>query len=515
MNKSMIFGIAFMAALVAMAGQAAALNCNSFAFTSLSDYFGNPAFVYYENPDWSLPTVNMTLNAPGLSITSGSASVPDFSGDTYTWQLGAATPNVYSVTLTAMNSTDASDFCIKNLVLNLQNPPNPAISLTMDDVQEQVIGQAFNVNAYLNNIGTTAAYNATGTFDILNANSNSPQFTAQINSGSTQTQTFQVTSANTCTYYSARIQVDYFNQNGEQMASVYATDTFNVSGPDMVVDNMTLPASAIEGSSVTLSADVRNTGGYAAQGFDVEFYDGSPSNGTLIATGSFTGTLAAGASTTVNANWVAASVGNATIYAEITNSMECFLDNNQNSGTMEITASCGDGYCNGGESCGSCPSDCGTCPPTGGGGGGGQTVGGGGGGATGSCIMNYNCTSWSECTPEGIQTRICEYEGNCPDYYAEERKPDTERSCRYVMPAENITIPGGEVPEENATEETGGQMGGLTGFIIANPGTSAGMVAAILIIIGAVYYGLTRNGSKPRKNGQAFKYNSKKIKGEK
>ena len=517
MNKAMIFGIAFLAALVVMTGQAAALDCNQIAFTSISDYFGNPAFVYYENSEWNLPTVNMTLSYAPLTLVSGSTPWNDFSGDTYTWELTAATPNVYIVTIRATNSTNATDFCDSgNIALNLQNPPNPAISLTMDDVQEQVIGQAFNVNAYLNNIGTTAAYNATGTFDILNANSNSPQFTAQINNGNTATQTFQVTSANTCTYYSTRIQVDYFDVNGVQMPSVYANDTFNVSGPDLIVDAVTLPASAVEGSTVTLSAGVNNTGNYAAQGFNVDFYDGDPSgSGTLVATGSYSGTLAANSATTVTANWVASGVGTADIYAQVSGSMECFLNNNENSNSFNITATCGDGYCNGGESYSTCSIEC-PAPPPAPSGGGGQAATGGGGSPSGSCIMNYNCTAWSECMPEGTQTRVCEYEGNCPDYYAEKRQPDMERSCRYTptIPAENVTIPGGE-PAENVTGGETGEIGGLTGFIIANPGTSAGIVAAIVIMIGAVYYGLTRKGGKPTKNGQAFKYGTKKIKGEK
>ena len=37
----------------------------------------------------------------------------------------------------------------------------------------------------------------------------------------------------------------------------------------------------------------------------------------------------------------------------------------------DASPSCGDGSCNGSETCSSCPADCGTCPPSGGGGGGG------------------------------------------------------------------------------------------------------------------------------------------------
>ncbi len=53
-----------------------------------------------------------------------------------------------------------------------------------------------------------------------------------------------------------------------------------------------------------------------------------------------------------------------------------------------ISATCGDGTCNSGETCSSCVGDCGACPVTTGGSGGGGGGGGGGGSSGGSSTIN-------------------------------------------------------------------------------------------------------------------------------
>ncbi|MFH1311476.1 MAG: C1 family peptidase [Nanoarchaeota archaeon] len=61
----------------------------------------------------------------------------------------------------------------------------------------------------------------------------------------------------------------------------------------------------------------------------------------------------------------------------------------KHSGVKEQPTFCGDGTCNGAETCSSCSSDCGTCPvpPSGGGGGGGGGSGGSGGGSGGRYVL--------------------------------------------------------------------------------------------------------------------------------
>jgi hypothetical protein len=81
-----------------------------------------------------------------------------------------------------------------------------------------------------------------------------------------------------------------------------------------------------------------------------------------------------------------------------------FMSGNSTELNLAATGSiCGDDYCTGGESCSSCPGDCGECST----GGGGSPGGGGGGGGGGTiCVSNWQCTEWSECSA-GEQTREC------------------------------------------------------------------------------------------------------------
>ena len=78
---------------------------------------------------------------------------------------------------------------------------------------------------------------------------------------------------------------------------------------------------------------------------------------------------------------------------------------------------CGDGICSSGigESCSSCPGDCGTCPS-----------GGGGGGPPITCEEKWVCSEWSECSSEGIQKRICADEKRCGTF---DKKPSESQSC--------------------------------------------------------------------------------------
>jgi hypothetical protein len=59
-------------------------------------------------------------------------------------------------------------------------------------------------------------------------------------------------------------------------------------------------------------------------------------------------------------------------------------------------------------------------PPGGGGG------GGGGGGLV--CIPDWNCTEWSACSPQAIQTRICSMNNDCTTF----SKPSEIRACVYT-----------------------------------------------------------------------------------
>ncbi len=65
---------------------------------------------------------------------------------------------------------------------------------------------------------------------------------------------------------------------------------------------------------------------------------------------------------------------------------------------------CGNGKCDGDESCNTCPEDCGQCASSPAGG---TTGSGCGGGAFYKCIPNWSCGNWSECRPSGHKRRTC------------------------------------------------------------------------------------------------------------
>ena len=47
----------------------------------------------------------------------------------------------------------------------------------------------------------------------------------------------------------------------------------------------------------------------------------------------------------------------------------------------------------------------------------------------GGCTLEWDCTDWSECSPDGIQIRLCAKAGTCPNYF---RRPEAVRECEYV-----------------------------------------------------------------------------------
>ncbi|OIO64070.1 hypothetical protein COY26_04305 [Candidatus Woesearchaeota archaeon CG_4_10_14_0_2_um_filter_33_10] len=97
---------------------------------------------------------------------------------------------------------------------------------------------------------------------------------------------------------------------------------------------------------------------------------------------------------------------------------------------------CGDGVCDIDENCYTCPEDCGLCPsvPTVPGTGGGETGAGGEGEVSrriypGVCNERWECADWSECYPEGYQTRKCIDLNKCG---TTKKKPEERIECVYI-----------------------------------------------------------------------------------
>lgn len=167
---------------------------------------------------------------------------------------------------------------------------------------------------------------------------------------------------------------------------------------------------------------------------------------------------------------------------------------------------CGNGFCESGESCSSCSADCGACPapaaP--------PAVGGGGGGGGGPLIAadyRWECTEWSECTPEGIQTRTCTNLGTGPGTFG---KPEENRTCEYLklpgleeFPVIKPVRPTPKVGERVPTAEKPAALEGITGLItqaVENAQTAIGVsiVAAVVLITALVVYNTFIRPSRKR-----------------
>ncbi len=200
---------------------------------------------------------------------------------------------------------------------------------------------------------------------------------------------------------------------------------------------------------------------------------------------------------------------------------------------LDLSASgvqyCGDGSCNGDESCSSCPKDCGECSNGGGSSGGGPSGGGGGGAyVPQECTPDWECSSWSQCI-NGTQARECIDVDECD---TEEGKPPEEQDCgiKAALPdnceeGETICV-GRDVFEcgansvwhENHTcedacsegfcvesvEETSSdsvQGAGITGLLFGNPVMAGGAGVLVLMLIAGGYF-LWKRGGKPSKQSK-------------
>ena len=98
--------------------------------------------------------------------------------------------------------------------------------------------------------------------------------------------------------------------------------------------------------------------------------------------------------------------------------------------TYEMTGRvwCGDGQCNGGESCSSCSADCGSCPPPPGNGGGDND------GDGNVCTPEWSC-NWGACI-NGVERKTCVKTNNCA---LNTSKPTDEvRTCNVTSVRECI-----------------------------------------------------------------------------
>lgn len=94
---------------------------------------------------------------------------------------------------------------------------------------------------------------------------------------------------------------------------------------------------------------------------------------------------------------------------------------------------CGDGYCNAGEDCSTCPVDCGTCPSVP------SEVPSAPAAAGAACTYDWVCSEWypEPCPSEGIQKRVCVNRGTCTGTVG---MPSLIRTCtpEFIPPSEPL-----------------------------------------------------------------------------
>lgn len=162
--------------------------------------------------------------------------------------------------------------------------------------------------------------------------------------------------------------------------------------------------------------DVNATDPY---GYSLTFYD----NSNLFDIGSSTGII--------SFIPVSSQIGSYTINISVTNSY--FWDSEIFTLTInDVAPYCGDGTCNGDETCSTCSDDCGECET-----GAGEDAGTGGAGGAAEeyseayygCSERWQCEEWSSCSIDGRQTRKCTDLNKCG---TTKKKPTTVKECTYI-----------------------------------------------------------------------------------
>jgi len=111
-----------------------------------------------------------------------------------------------------------------------------------------------------------------------------------------------------------------------------------------------------------------------------------------------------------------------------------------------------------------------------------------GGGTGGYCITPWTCSSWSDCSVEGTQTRECSYPSNfCKP---KEEKPIESQTCTYIAPTLK--------EDNNGTSFLTGAVTGIGNFL--KSGFGIAVLVGLLIIGGSViFFTAKKKGKKDEK----------------
>jgi hypothetical protein len=125
-----------------------------------------------------------------------------------------------------------------------------------------------------------------------------------------------------------------------------------------------------------------------------------------------------------------------------------------------------------------------------------KSTGSGGGGSS----FKYDCTSWSACTVDGIQTRTCTNVGSSPGDY---QKPAEKQTCTYQLPVDAAAESSDESSDETqntessapSSQETKTESKGFlgTGFAVAknvvNGATNSALGWSVTLLVAATLLG--------------------------
>lgn len=152
---------------------------------------------------------------------------------------------------------------------------NPQLSYTIR-VHDPMVKQYEDVRVVirLENTGK-----GTGTVDISGAPVNIEE---ELSPGQTKNLTLTF-GAGKCGSYANKLNLSLANALNDTVSSSDDYLEFEVIGPDLLVQSVTLPNGSFrEGQTVDLTAVVSNRGTAAMEEFDVIFYDGEPKNGIQL-----------------------------------------------------------------------------------------------------------------------------------------------------------------------------------------------------------------------------------------
>jgi hypothetical protein len=386
MSNKITFGIASLLVLVFSAFFVSAAGvCSLGLGTKAALYTGDTTTASFVNLYLPPNAGNITLDisgAPGITITAGSnpQDLVAF-GSMANWDLYISSAGTKTITASMVDAVTGATLCSNTTTFTVVPYANMTVSLS--NLTSIVVNDPANFMVVLNSRGPG---NATSISGILMSSSGaaiapSTISLARLNAGLTSPSMHTVTPTACGTGDSVAITVSYRDENGVLMTPpAQASDSFNVVGSDMAFTTISAtPSTFAAGATTTFSASVHNMGTTTAENVRVTF----SVDGVAVST-QVLGNILVGASATATYAYTTSVSGTHALTASLAADHECSDANNiAPSVAFTVTGGtpspfCGDGSCNGAETCSSCSADCGSC--SGGSGGGG---GGGGGGNAG------------------------------------------------------------------------------------------------------------------------------------